>query len=161
MENKPKWRKLKIKPRKVNNVQQHHEDYFLVQSVYMDVLIKKQFYDDVNKQKMPKVYEEITSNIPWHTDITLFFMHVYYTNIPIYFCLRFLNIPKYVITSSLKKFFIFYMTKQGVIHNSSFNNLSKIIGIFAKLFEKPYSNTVSLKSMKFTWKYPRIYNIIH
>ena len=64
MENKPKWRKLKIKPRKVNNVQQHHEDYFLVQSVYMDVLIKKQFYDDVNKQKMPKVYEEITSNIP-------------------------------------------------------------------------------------------------
>jgi len=64
MENKPKWRKLKIKPRKVNNVQQNHEDYFLVQSVYMDVLIKKQFYDDVNKQKMPKVYEEITSNIP-------------------------------------------------------------------------------------------------
>ena len=64
MENKPKWRKLKIKPRKVNNVQQHHEAYFLVQSVYMDVLIKKQFYDDVNKQKMPKVNEEITSNIP-------------------------------------------------------------------------------------------------
>ena len=79
---------------------------------------------------------------------------VYYTNIPIYFCLRFLNIPRYVITSSLKKFlpflFNFYITKQGVIHNSSFNNLSKVIGIFAKLFEKPYSNTVSLKSMKFT-----------
>ena len=124
MENKPKWRKLKIKPRKVNNVQQHHEDYFLVQSVYMDVLIKKQFYDDVNKQKMPKVNEEITSNIPWHTDITLFFMHVH-TIIPINFCLRFLNIPRYVITSSLKKFlpflFNFYMTKQGVIHLGSQN----------------------------------------
>ena len=53
---KQKWRKLKIKPRKVNgNVQQHHEDYFLVQSVYMDVLIKKQFYDDVNKQKIAKI----------------------------------------------------------------------------------------------------------
>ena len=64
MENKPKWRKLKIKPRKVNNVQQNHEAYFLVQSVYMDVLIKKQFYDDVKKQKMPKVNEEITSSIP-------------------------------------------------------------------------------------------------
>ena len=65
MEKQQKWRKLKIKPRKVNNVQQqHHEDYFLVQSVYMDVLIKKQFYDDVNKQKMPKVDEEITSSIP-------------------------------------------------------------------------------------------------
>ena len=56
MENKPKWRKLKIKPRKVNNVQQHHEDYFLVQSVYMDVLIKKQFYDDVNKKKSRETY---------------------------------------------------------------------------------------------------------
>ena len=50
---------------------------------------------------------------------------VYYTNIPIYFCLRFLNIPRYVITSSLKKFlpflFNFYMTKQGVIHLGSQN----------------------------------------
>lgn len=96
MENKPKWRKLKIKPRKVNNVQQHHEDYFLVQSVYMDVLIKKQFYDDVNKQKMPKVNEEITSSIPWHTDFILFLVHIYYTNILTYcgFCIY---VPKYVI----------------------------------------------------------------
>ena len=63
MEKQQKWRKLKIKPRKVNNVQQHHEDYFLVQSVYMDVLIKKQFYDyDVNKQKVSKINDSAVMN---------------------------------------------------------------------------------------------------
>ena len=68
MENKPKWRKLKIKPRKVNNVQQHHEAYFLVQSVYMDVLIKKQFYDEkivnINDSAVmnSNINDEITSS---------------------------------------------------------------------------------------------------
>ena len=71
MEKQQKWRKLKIKPRKVNNVQQHHEDYFLVQSVYMDVLIKKQFYDyDVNKQKVSKIHDSAVMNSNINDEIT-------------------------------------------------------------------------------------------
>ena len=66
MENKPKWRKLKIKPRKVNNVQQHHEDYFLVQSVYMDVLIKKQFYDE----KIANINDSAVMNSNINDEIT-------------------------------------------------------------------------------------------
>ena len=72
MEKQQKWRKLKIKPRKVYNVQQqHHEDYFLVQSVYMDVLIKKQFYDyDVNKQKVSKIHDSAVMNCNINDEIT-------------------------------------------------------------------------------------------
>ena len=68
-------------------------------------------------KKLPQIFHDIRI-------LHCFFMHVH-TNIPINFCLRFLNIPRYVITSSLKKFlpflFNFYMTKQGVIHLGSQN----------------------------------------
>ena len=47
-EKKQKWKKLKVKQKSIpTNV---HPDYFLVKSVQMDVLIKKQFYDDARFQ---------------------------------------------------------------------------------------------------------------
>ena len=47
-EKKQKWKKLKVKQKSIPT--KVHPDYFLVKSVQMDVLIKKQFYDDARFQ---------------------------------------------------------------------------------------------------------------
>ena len=45
-----KWKRIKIKPTsRLNATFNIHPDYFLIKSVHMDVLIKRNIYDTNNK----------------------------------------------------------------------------------------------------------------
>ena len=69
MENKKvqKWKKLNVKPKKPKI--EHSNDYFLIQSVHMDVLIKKRNVPSIvvdNNNKTSKMAENVenTNKLP-------------------------------------------------------------------------------------------------